>query len=135
MQVIMKEHRINVLIVDDHKNIRRLLKEWLKEEFPYCGFLEAACAKEAINYCSEASPDLVIMDVNLPEIDGIDATSRIKNIHPETPVIILTIHGDDVYRKAALKAGASGYVVKDRLHEDLVPLLTNLLPRRDHISC
>jgi len=126
---------MKVLIVDDHKNIRRLLKEWLKDEFPYCGFFEAACAKEAIDYCCGTSPDLVIMDINLPEIDGIDATSRIKSIYPDIPVVILTIHGEDVYRRAALKAGASGYVVKDRLHEDLVPLISTLLQKQDRISC
>jgi len=131
----MKEREMSVLIVDDHKNIRKLLKEWLKEEFPYCGFYEAACAKEAIDYCCESSPDLVIMDVNLQETDGIDDTSRIKTIHPDTPVVILTIHGDDVYRRAALKAGANGYVVKDRLHKDLVPLLSTLLHKQDPISC
>lgn len=126
---------MKVLIVDDHKNIRRLLKEWLKDEFPYCGFFEAACAKEAIDYCCGTSPDLVIMDINLPEMDGIDATSRIKTIYPDLPVVILTIDGDDIYRRAALKAGASGYVVKDRLHEDLVPLLSTLLQKQDRISC
>jgi two-component system, NarL family, invasion response regulator UvrY len=125
---------MTILIVDDHEHIRRLLKEWLKEEFPRCGFLEAACAKEAISYCCcEESPDLVIMDINLPEIDGINATMQIKNIQPDIPVVVLTIHGNGVYREAALKAGASGYVVKDKLHEDLIPLLAGLLQKQDHI--
>jgi two-component system invasion response regulator UvrY len=124
---------MNILIVDDHENIRRLLKEWLKEEFPQCGFLEAACAREAIDCCCAMTPDLIIMDINLPEIDGINATTHIKTIHPDVPVVILTIHGDDVYREAALKAGASGYVVKDKLHDDLIPLLTGLLQKQDRI--
>jgi two-component system response regulator NreC len=121
---------MTILIVDDHVHIRKLLKEWLKDEFPHCGFLEAACAKDAINYCCrDESPDLVIMDISLPEINGITATLEIKTLQPEVPVVILTIYENDVYREAALKAGANGYVVKDRIHEDLIPLIAGLLPQ------
>ncbi len=118
---------MKVLIVDDHVNVRRLIKEWLEGEFPQCSFSEASNGKEAINYCLGTTPSLVIMDINLPDISGIDATSQIKTIRPSADVVMLTIHESSAYREAAEKAGASAYVTKNRLHEDLLPVLNELL--------
>jgi len=121
---------MTILIVDDHMNVRRLIREWLEGEFPECTFIEASTAREAINYCHDLSPHLVVMDINLPDTSGIDATSHIKTIRPFTDVVMLTVHENGVYREAAEKAGASAYVTKRELRENLVPVLNDLISKQ-----
>lgn len=75
----------------------------------------------------ENNPILVVMDVALPEMNGIEATRKIKAAQPETQVVILTIHDEPVYRLDAESAGACAFVGKDRAHSSLVPLLHRLL--------
>jgi len=118
---------MTVVIVDDHVNIRRLLHEWLQSAFPQCSFLEMATAKEVIAYCGQGHPRAVIMDINMPGINGIDATTRLKALRPDTKVIILTVHENGVYKDAAIKAGANAYITKRNLYDELVPVLSGLL--------
>lgn len=125
---------MTILIVDDHLNMRRLIKEWLEEEFSQFNFILASNAREAISFCQNASPRLVIMDINLPDISGIDAIPDIKAIRPFTDIVMLTIHENGAYREAAEKAGASAYVTKRELYEDLIPVLSNLLYKQDRLE-
>lgn len=118
---------MTVVIVDDHINMRRLLHEWLQGAFPECSFLEMTTAKEAIAYCREGNPNAVIMDINMPGMNGIDATTRLKAMQPDMKVIILTIHENGFYREAAIKAGANAFVTKRNLYDELVPVLSDLL--------
>jgi DNA-binding NarL/FixJ family response regulator len=123
----MEPCEMTILIVEDHLNMSRMIKEWLEEEFSQFKFVLASNAMEAISFCRNVSPRLVIMDINLPDISGIDATSDIKAIRPFTDVIMLTIHENGAYREAAEKAGASAYVTKRELYDELIPVLNNLL--------
>jgi DNA-binding NarL/FixJ family response regulator len=130
----MEQCEMTILIVDDHLNMRRMIKEWLEEEFSQFNFVMASNAREAIIFCQNVSPRLVIMDINLPDISGIDATLDIKAIRPLTDVVMLTIHENCEYREAAEKAGASAYVTKRELHEDLIPVLSELLYNQNRLE-
>ena len=115
-----KTDKINVLVVDDHAilrdGIRALLD--LNEDLKIVG--EASDGKEAIEKVKDLSPDVVVMDIALPEIDGLEATRRIKKKYPQIQVLVLTQHDDKEYVLSAIKAGASGYVPKRALGSDLV---------------
>jgi len=125
---------MTILIVEDHVNMSRIIKEWLEEEFSQFNFVLASSAGEAIGFCQNIAPRLVIMDINLPDISGIDALSDIKAIRPHTDVVMLTIHENGAYREAAEKAGASAYVTKRELYEDLIPVLNNLLYNQNRLE-
>ena len=81
---------------------------------------EAGDGEEAITKVEELSPNVVLMDITLPGMGGIEATQRIKQTHPKVNVIMLTMHGDDYHAFEAIKAGASGYLVKSVTHDELV---------------
>ncbi len=122
------------MIVDGHVNLRKLVHEWLKDELPGCAFAEMCTAKEALTYCHRRSPNIIIMDMDMPGINGIDATSRLKSILPDTKVVILTVHENGRHKEAALKAGATVFISKRRLYDDLVPVLSDMVDCRKRIS-
>ena len=110
-----------VLIVDDDIRFRRFVKELFSSEEDLQIIGEAADGQEAILVAKELEPDLVLMDITMPRMNGLDATRRLKKIMPELMVIILTIHDLDQYREAALASGASAYVLKKTMMEELIP--------------
>lgn len=113
---------IKTLIVDDNASLRRFLKEYLSEEPDINVVGEAATGQEAIIKCKQLHPDLVIMDINMPGMNGIEATRRLKELMPEIQVIVQSANGADS-KKAAIACGAVGYVSK----EDIVEKLTELM--------
>jgi DNA-binding NarL/FixJ family response regulator len=121
------ENKVTIMIVDDHVNLRRLLHEWLSDELPGCAFVEMRTANEALMYCLQEPPHVIIMDIDMPGINGIDATSRVKSILPDTKVVILTVHENGLYKEAAMKAGATAFIHKRRLYDDLVPVLSDIV--------
>jgi DNA-binding NarL/FixJ family response regulator len=109
---------IRVLLADDHRMLREGLHRSLSEEgFDVVG--EAANGEEAVRLASELSPDIVLMDVSMPEMDGVEATRLIKATGTETQVIMLTMHADADVLASAIRAGASGYLVKDCSTEEI----------------
>jgi DNA-binding NarL/FixJ family response regulator len=117
---------ITVLIVDDNAGFRSRVREILalKPDVKVAG--EAADGREAIRKARQLKPNLVLMDVRMPEICGIDATAQLKREVPETEVIILTRYDLEEYRKAAAASGASGYVVKESVLETLLPTIQEI---------
>ncbi len=105
--------RIRVVIVDDHLMVRRGLATFLKaaQDLELVG--EAATGLEAVRVCAETRPDVVLMDLKLPELDGIGATRAIRQAHPETQVIAVTSSQEDDLVSQVLRAGAIGYLLKD----------------------
>lgn len=116
-----------ILIVDDHDQVRASLKNWLGATFPNHEFIEAASGEEAVVMSRENEPVLVLMDIALPEMNGIEATRQIKTARPATQVVMLTIHDEPDYRRDAEAAGACAFVGKGRAHSCLVPVLKRLL--------
>ena len=120
-----------ILIVEDHDTVRRSLRDWLEVEFPQCRVIEAASGEEAIALIRIESPRLVIMDITLPGMSGIEATRQIKATLPSVQIAMLTVHEDDTHRADATAAGASAYVPKRAMQTELIPTLTALLAN-DH---
>lgn len=112
--------KIRVMLVDDHAVVRAGLRMMLEseEEFDICS--EASTASEAILNTAQDKPDVILMDIGLPDMTGIDATREIKRVFPEIPVVALTIHEDEEYFFKMLDAGASGYVPKRAAPEELL---------------
>jgi DNA-binding NarL/FixJ family response regulator len=111
------------LLVDDNAGFRRSMKEFLTLEPDIEVVGEAADGQEAILKARELKPDLVLMDVRMPGISGIDATRQLKDEMPELKVIVLTIFDLEAYREAAMASGANGYVTKGSLFEELLPAI------------
>lgn len=105
--------RIRVIIVDDHEIVRNGLSVFLEtcEDLELVG--EASNGAEAIRLCAEVNPDVVVMDLVMPEVDGIDATRVIRRNHPQTQVVALTSFENDELVPAVLKAGAISYLLKN----------------------
>lgn len=111
---------IRLLMVDDHIVVRLGLRMLLESEEDIEIVGEADSASKAISEMSRLNPDVVLMDIGLPDISGIDATIEIKRIWPEVEIVALTIHEDEEYFFKMLDAGASGYVPKRAAPEELV---------------
>jgi DNA-binding NarL/FixJ family response regulator len=109
-----------IAIVDDHALAREGLRDMLADEPDIEVIGEATNGQEALLLCSRLRPDLVFMDVRMPEMDGLMATREIKQRYPRISVLILTMHENPNYLLEALKAGAAGYVLKDALPGEVV---------------
>ncbi len=120
-----------ILIVEDHDAVRGSLRAWLEALFPQCCVIEAASGEEAVALAQINPPCIVVMDIGLPGMSGIEATRRIKAVVPAAQVVILTIHEDQAYRIDAAAAGASAYVPKTRMQTKLLPTMMSLLPEPD----
>lgn len=105
--------RISVIIVDDHPVVRQGLRTFLDTQKDLEILSEAGDGEEALTQIAEAVPDVVLMDLVLPGIDGIEATRRARELSPTTKVIVLTSFADDEKVFPAIKAGAAGYLLKD----------------------
>ncbi len=117
-------NRQRVLLVDDHEVVRlglRALLERYPDEFQVVG--EAASGREALNMVEQLQPDVVVMDIRLPGISGIEACESIVQEHPDIKVIMLTSYAEDEMLFSAIRAGAAGYVLKQIGSDDLVRAL------------
>jgi len=114
---------IKVLIADDDMRFWRFVKELFSSEEDLQIIGEAKDGQEAILKAKELKPDLVLMDISMPRMNGLDATRRLKGIMPELVVIILTIHDLEEYKVAATASGAYDYILKKFLMEDLIPAI------------
>ena len=110
-----------VLIVEDHSLLRQVMREFLQRAFPGCSFREAADGAAALEACHAYRPQLVLMDIGLPDANGIELTARLKTLYPGIEVIVVSHKSAEVYVQHALAAGARAYVCKDRIVTDLVP--------------
>lgn len=107
------EERIRILIADDHALVREGTRRILEAEPDIEVVGEAADGAEAIALAEELAPDVVVIDIGMPVINGVEATRVIKERLPEVGVLVLTVHDDDPYVYAILEAGAAGYLLKD----------------------
>ena len=111
---------IRILLADDHALFRQGLKSLLESEADLRVIGEAQSGREAIRYAAETRPDVILMDMQMPELDGVKATQSILEINPRANVIILTMYRQDSYVFEAVKAGARGYLLKDADAAELI---------------
>jgi DNA-binding NarL/FixJ family response regulator len=112
-----------VLLVDDQEPVRSSLRAFL-EIFPkwqVCG--EAIDGEQGAREAARLAPDLIIMDVAMPRMDGIQSTREIRKVLPQTPILILSFHDSPHMVSASFRAGATGYLLKARLGRELIPAL------------
>jgi len=117
----------HLLIADDHELIRDGLRGMLGNEPAFEVIGEATNGREALALCRALRPDLVLMDVRMPEMDGLEATRTIKREHPEIGVLIVTMHENPDYLFEAIKGGAAGYVLKDASRDELITAIHQAL--------
>lgn len=115
----MSGKMIRVMLADDHNVVRTGLRAMLEGEPDICVIAEVTNGRDAVTRAQKERPDVVIMDLSMPDLDGVRATSAIRSSTPATRVLMLTMHDEEDFLLPALEAGASGYLVKTDAHRDL----------------
>jgi len=110
---------MRVLIADDHAVFRRGLKETIGEAFPKVTFGEAKSAVEAVESVRLQNWDIIILDISMPGKSGLDILDDLKRLRPKLPILLLSMHPEEQYARRALKAGASGYLTKESVPDEL----------------
>jgi len=119
--------RARLIIADDHELARTGLRGMLNGQADLEVVGEAATGQQAVALCRRLRPDLALMDVRMPELDGLAATREIKRESPETAVVMVTMHENPEYLLEALRAGAAGYVLKDATHAEVLKTVRRVL--------
>jgi NarL family two-component system response regulator LiaR len=117
------KERIRVLLVDDHEVVRNGMRAYLDSHPDFEVVGEAASGGEAVGLVKQLVPDVVLMDLVMPRMDGVEATRRVRDISPRTQVVVLTSYHDDEYVFPALQAGALSYILKDSRMEEVAEAL------------
>jgi len=112
--------KIRILLADDHVLVRQGTRELLEREEDMQVVAEAGDGEEAVRLAASKHPDVAIMDISMPRLNGIEATAQIKTRNPATAVLVLTAYDDDQYIFALLEAGAAGYLLKDVQASELI---------------
>src|SRR5580704_17989910 len=126
--------RIRILLADDHAVVRQGFKMILGEQPDMEIVGEAGNGREALQLAESLKPDLVVMDVAMPELNGIEATRRMIDVAPHARVLALSMHKDSVYVREILRAGARGYLLKDSIDTDLVSAVRAVAKGDGYIS-
>jgi NarL family two-component system response regulator LiaR len=113
-------NKIKVMLVEDHVLVREGTREMLDQEADLHVVAEAGDGEQAVQLAAEHRPDIIIMDIAMPKLNGIEATRQIKAANPMTSILVLTAYDDDQYVFAFLEAGAAGYLLKDISTRDLI---------------
>jgi len=127
-----KKHRI--LIVDDHTLLRAGLRALLMQDPTFEVVGEAENGRDAIRAVGQLSPDLVLMDLTMPGMNGIEAVTEIKRRYPEVRVLVMTLHTAEDYIHASLKAGADGYILKDATQDEFRTAMRSVLLGKTYLS-
>jgi len=125
---------IRVLLADDHSVVRQGLRVWLERSGSIEVVGEAADGREAVALAEQLKPDIVIMDIAMPLLNGIDATAQITRRDPNTKVIVLSMHADESYILRALGAGAKGYLMKESTETDVLPAVHSVQEGKSYFS-
>ncbi len=125
---------MKVLITDDHPIVRQGLKQILKEAFETITVDEAATGAEALNKINAAEYDIVLLDISMPGMNGLDVLKEIQKINKLLPVLMISIYPEDQYALRCLKAGASGYLTKDTASDELTLAVERILSGKKYVS-
>jgi DNA-binding NarL/FixJ family response regulator len=123
-----------VLLGDDHTLMRQGLRKIMEERPEWEVVAEVGDGREAVKKCLALKPDVAVLDVAMPLLNGIDATQQITKKVPETKVLVLSMHSDEVYVTRALQAGATGYMLKDSAGQDLLKGIASVATGQAYFS-
>ncbi len=125
---------MNILIVDDHAIVRQGLKQILVESGEAISIKEADCGSDAIRQIRAGEWNVVVLDISLPDRNGIDILKQIKKEYPKIPVLMLSMHEESLYAIRALKAGASGYITKQSAPGELMAAIHQVARGRKYLT-
>jgi DNA-binding NarL/FixJ family response regulator len=117
----------SVLVVEEHDGVRSALRDWLLTSFPPLRLREARSMDEALRLADQAQLDLILVNLELPGANGIEATRALRKRHPDCPVVVMSVTDSEALRLAAIDAGAAAFVSKRELPSTLPPILDRLL--------
>jgi DNA-binding NarL/FixJ family response regulator len=129
----MKE-KVRIVLAEDHTILREGLRALLTADPDFEIIGEAADGREAVRFVEKQIPDLILMDLSMPRMTGMDAIREIKKRYPQTKIIALTVHKTEEYLRTTLQAGADGYVLKDATHDELVMAIQSVLKGKTYLS-
>ena len=125
---------IKILLADDHQIMREGLRSIINEQKGFDVIGEAANGREAVKLAEKLKPDAVVMDLSMPELNGIDATSEIVAQNPYIKVLALSMHSEKMFITRALQGGASGYLLKDCALDELIKAIKTVISGRVYLS-
>jgi len=125
---------IRVLLTDDHSIVREGLRRIVEESDDMEVVAEAADGKEAIHQIRKSRPDVAVIDISMPEIDGLEVLQQLQPEYPELPILILTMHEEQQYAVRAIEAGARGYITKKSAPEQLVKAIRKVYAGSRYLS-
>jgi len=125
---------VKILLADDHTIVRQGLKLILAAHSDLQVIGEAANGREAVELADKLRPDIVLMDVQMPELNGIDATKKMVTANPRVRILVLSMHKEAVYVREILRAGARGYILKDAIDTELVTAIRSVATGDGYIS-
>lgn len=126
--------KLRVLLGDDHTLMRQGLRKIMEERPEWEVVAEVGDGREAVKKCVALKPDVAVLDVAMPLLNGIDATQQIVRKVPETKVLVLSMHSDEAYVTRALQAGATGYMLKDSAGKDLLKGIASVAAGQAYFS-
>lgn len=130
----MKRKALQILLADDHAVVRRGAREMLVETFPDAIFGEATTAQAALEQAWKQPWDLIILDISMPGRSGLDILRDLKTAQPNTAVLVQSMHAEDQFAIRVLRAGASGYITKDSMPEELIRAVNKVLAGGRYVS-
>jgi DNA-binding NarL/FixJ family response regulator len=125
---------LKILLADDHAIVRRGVRHLIASEYNVAIFGEAATAQQALELVWQESWNLVLLDISMPGRSGLDVLRELKDARPATPVLVLSMHAEEQFALRVLRAGASGYVTKDTLDDDLTHAVERVLAGGRYLS-
>jgi two-component system response regulator NreC len=123
-----------IVIAEDHTILRDGLKALLSSDSMFEIVAEARDGREAVERVDEQTPDLLLLDLSMPRLHGLDVIREVKKCRPQTRVLVLTVHKNEEYVLAALEAGADGYVLKDASHNELEMAIRSIISGKRYLS-
>ena len=128
------ENKLSIVLADDHTILREGLRALLASDSNFEIVGEARDGREAVRCVEKLGPDLILMDLSMPRMSGMDAIREIKKRYPETKIIALTVHKTEEYLLTTLQAGADGFVLKDATQDELILAIKNVMDGKSYLS-
>ncbi|MBN1551600.1 response regulator transcription factor [bacterium] len=125
---------IRVLLVEDHTIVRKGLKLLIDDTKDIRVTSEATDGIEAVRTCNSSTFDVLVLDITLPTMNGLEVIKRLKSQKNKTPILVLSMHSEDIYAIRAIRAGASGYLTKDRAPEELIDAIRRVARNQKYIT-
>src|SRR5438046_161147 len=126
--------RVRILLADDHQVVRTGLRALLESKAGWQVCAEAANGREAVEKAGQLKPDVAVLDIGMPLLNGVEATRQIRKLSPQTEVLILTMHDSEVLVQEVLEAGAHGYILKDDADRNLIAAVDALRRHKPYLS-